>query len=188
MESQASCNGVLQLLIQFLLLSIALGDETLSKLKQVYSNSMIVIKSSTQICLIMMNLIDITGCKMGGVFFSLNRTLAPLDMVTASDDTSNFGYEDGRFFKTWCTTDFDPDPFIEMELTSPVLITQILFSGSSTLSGSYHVTNLTLEYSPSNSSTVLSYYTTETGSIKVRFHLEYRPVSSYKLISEKPAK
>ena len=101
----------------------------------------------------------------------------------------NFGYEDDTFFKTWCTLDFlAPDPFIEMELTSPVLITQILFSGRSDRSGSYYVTNLTLEYSPPDNATVLSYYTTETESIKVWFHLEYRPVSSYKLISEKPAK
>ena len=170
-----SCNDVLQLLIQFLLLSIAHGDETLSKLKQVYSNSMIVIKSSTQICLIIMNLIDPTGCKTGGVFFSLNRTLAPLDMVKFSQDTSaypatyiyNFGYGEDDYFYTWCTTDSDPDPYIEMELTSPVLITQILFSGRSTPSGSYHVTNLTLEYSLPDNATVLSYYTTEAESIKV---------------------
>ena len=128
----------------------------------------------------MMNLIDPTDCKTRGVFLSLNRTLAPLDMVTSSDDASgypatniyNFAHADSDdYFRTWCTTDFDPDPFIKMELTSPVLITQILFSGRFNPFGSFHVTNLTLEYSPPDNATILSYYTTEAGSIKVFFSL-----------------
>ena len=54
-----------------------------------------------------------------------------------------------------------------MELTLPVLITQILFSGRTSTLGTAYVTNLTLEYSPPGNKTVLNYYTTETGSTKV---------------------
>ena len=55
-----------------------------------------------------------------------------------------------------------------MELTSPVLIMQILFSGRTDVSGTYYyVTNLTLEYSPPHNKTILNHYTTESGDIKV---------------------
>ncbi len=115
---------------------------------------------------------------MRGVFLSLNRTLAPLRRVTPSDNSSgypatniyNFGYSEGRFFDTWCAVDFRGDPFIVLELTQPVLITQILFSGRSERSVRFfYVTNLTLEYSPPGNKNILNYYTTETGSVKVIF-------------------
>lgn len=96
-------------------------------------------------------------------------------MISASAESSgypttnfyNFGHYDDNFFKTWCTTDFDQNPFIEMTLTAPVLITKILSSGRTSPSESYFVTNFTLEYSLPNSTNNLTYYTTETGSIKV---------------------
>ena len=116
------------------------------------------------------------GCKTSGVFLSLKRTLAPLGRVTSSNDASgypatdvyNFGYGEGEYIDTWCTfREIDPDPYIELELTSPVLITQILFSGTTNiLFGPLHATNLTLEYSPPDI-TILKYYTTEAGDIKV---------------------
>ena len=120
----------------------------------------------------------------------MNRTLAPLDMITASGDQSiypatdvyNFGFNGtDLFFNTWCTVDFDSDhPFIEMELTSPVLITSIVCSGTTSLRSRqttttlttlrpvyYYVTNFTIEFSPPDNTTTLSYYTTEEGDIKV---------------------
>lgn len=111
------------------------------------------------------------------MFLSLNRTLAPLGGVTSSDDAFgypatyiyHFGYGEDEYIDTWCTTaESDPNPYIEMELTSPVLITQILFSGRTSTLGIFHATNLTLEYSPPGNKTVLNYYTTESGDIKVR--------------------
>ena len=118
----------------------------------------------------------LSGCGDKGVFLNLNKTLAPLGMISASHATTaypvtdlyNFGYYRDGFFKTWCTTDFNsPTPFAEMELTSPVLITQILTSGRSTPTDTYFVTNFTLEYSLPNDPTNLSYYLTETGNIQV---------------------
>ena len=106
----------------------------------------------------------------------MNRTLAPLERVTSSNDafgypaTSiyHFGYGEGEYIDTWCSTaESDPDPYIEMELTSPVLITQILFSGRTGTTGLFHATNLTLEYSSPDNETILNYYTTESGDIKV---------------------
>ena len=98
-------------------------------------------------------------------------------MVTASQqfisfgpatDVYNFGYEGSGGIDTWCTSTSDPDSYVDMALRSPVLITQILSSGSSSGSSSYYVTNFTLEYSPPNNITVLNHYTTETGDIKVK--------------------
>ena len=107
----------------------------------------------------------------------MNRTLAPLGGVTSSNDASgypatdiyNFGYGEGEYIDTWCTTRArDPNPYIELDLTSPVLITQILFSGTTNiLYGPLHATNLTLEYSPPDNITIFNYYTTEAGDIKV---------------------
>ena len=83
-------------------------------------------------------------------------------------DLYNFGYDRDSYFDTWCTTDSNSQtPFAEMELTSPVLITQILTSGRSTPTDSYFVTKFTLEYSLPNEPTNLSYYLTETGNIQV---------------------
>ena len=96
-------------------------------------------------------------------------------MVTASrqlssgpaTDVYNFGYERSSSIDTWCTFTSDPDPYVDMTLTSPVLITQILSSGRTSVSSSFYVTNFTLEYSPPNDISILNHYTTETGDIKV---------------------
>ena len=73
---------------------------------------------------------------------------------------------------TWCTHSRDPDPYIDMEFTSPVLITMMISSGSVLSQRQYYVTNFTLEYSPPNNSSVLDYYlstdgSAETGSVMV---------------------
>ena len=124
-----------------------------------------------------LNLIPQSGCKTRGVFLSLNRTLAPLGGVASSYESTfypatniyHFGYGEGEYIDTWCSiAESDPDPYIEMELTSPVLITQILFSGRTSTLGIFHATNLTLEYSLPGNKTVLNYYTTESGDIKVQ--------------------
>lgn len=81
-------------------------------------------------------------------------------------DVYNFGFG-AKFIDTWCTFDTDADPYVDLELASPVLITKILLSGRNNSLGSYFVTNFTLEYSPPNNTTVLIYYTTDTGNIKV---------------------
>lgn len=111
----------------------------------------------------------------------MNRTLAPLERVTASNsafgypatDVYNFGYGEGEYIETWCTTESDSDPHIKMELTSPVLITQILFSGRTGTAGPFYATNLTLEYSPLDNNTIFHFYSTETGHIKVNLLILY---------------
>ena len=82
-------------------------------------------------------------------------------------DLYNFGHERDAYFNTWCTTNASLNPYVEMELTSPVLITHILTSGRATPTDSFFVTNFTLEYSLPNDPTNLSYYLTETGNIQV---------------------
>ena len=86
--------------------------------------------------------------------------------IIAVANVYNFGFG-AQYIDTWCTTGSDPDPYVDLELTSPVLITKILLSGRNNSLGSYFVTNFTLQYSPPNNTTVLSYYTTDTGNIKV---------------------
>lgn len=96
-------------------------------------------------------------------------------MVTSSSSTTsyttteiyNFGFVVGGYFDTWCTTDTDANPYIDMGLTSPVLITQILSSGRTTPTESFYVTNFTIEFSPPNETTTLNYYTTESGTTQV---------------------
>ena len=70
---------------------------------------------------------------------------------------------------TWCTNNNDPDPYIDLLFTSPVLITMMLTRGSTGFTQDrlslqcsirqYYVTNFTLEYSPPDNSSVLNYYT-----------------------------
>ena len=96
------------------------------------------------------------------------RASQQLTYIGRATDVYNFGFG-AKCIDTWCTSDRDPDPYIDLELTSPVLITKILLSGRNNSLGSYFVTNFTLEYSPANDTTVLSYYTTDTGSIKVSY-------------------
>ena len=118
------------------------------------------------------------------MLLSRNRTLAPLSMVTVSNDDIigrsdtahdiyNFGY-DGVSIYTWCTDTNDVDPYVEMGFSSPVLITAMLSSGRishSTITnslGMFYVSNFTLEYSPLNNSSLLAFYRTESGDPKVR--------------------
>ena len=66
-----------------------------------------------------------------------------------------------------------------MQFTSPVLITMMISSGSVIGQGRYYITNFTLEYSPPNNSSVLSYYlstddSAEMESEKVSEILEIR--------------
>ena len=106
---------------------------------------------------------------------SNNRTLAPLNMVQASNslergrdiitaDATDV-YSSGT--STWCTDNGDPDPYIDLQFTSPVLISKMLTRGYTRLRIAgllcsirlYYVTEFTLEYSPPDNSSVLNYYT-----------------------------
>jgi hypothetical protein len=62
---------------------------------------------------------------------------------------------------TWCTNNRDPDPYIDLQFTSPLLISKMLTRGYTPTCSlrQYHVTNFTLEYSPPDNSSVLNYYT-----------------------------
>lgn len=71
---------------------------------------------------------------------------------------------------TWCTSSRDPNPYIELQFTSPVLISRMLTRGYTWLRPPiqtfpacslrrYYVTNFTLEHSPPDNSSVLNYYT-----------------------------
>ena len=100
---------------------------------------------------------------------SNNHTLAPLDMVQAPNSfegaVATDVYSSGT--SMWCTDKRDPDPYIDMQFTSPVLISRIsrmLMRGYTWLSPPcsllrYYVTNFTLEHSPLDNSSVLNYYT-----------------------------
>ena len=97
---------------------------------------------------------------------SNNRTLAPLDMVQTSESLEGGEAENvySSGTSTWCTDDRDPDPYIDLQFTSPVLISRMLTRGYTWLSPGcsllrYYVTNFTLEHSPPDNSSVLNDYT-----------------------------
>ena len=109
------------------------------------------------------------------MLLSNNRALAPLDMIQASNSLEG-GFEDiivadatdvySSGTSTWCTDNRDPDPYIDLQFTSPVLISRMLTRGFTRLRIAvtcsirrYYVTNFTLEYSPPGNSSVLNYYT-----------------------------
>ena len=112
------------------------------------------------------------GCGNGEVNLSNNRTLAPLDMVQASKSLDNIGASATRIYSsgaTWCTDNNDPNPYIDLQFTSPVLISMMLSRGSigtrlntgiipSCSLRMFHVTNFTLEYSTPDNLSVLNYY------------------------------
>lgn len=122
-----------------------------------------------------------SGCNGGEVLLTHNRTLAPRRLVQASDFLTTLTrasrvYDSGI---TWCTYDRDVDPYVDMEFTSPVLITMMISSGSVFNQNRYYVTNFTLEYSPPNNSSMLNYYlsaddSVENGSVKVSEIFEIR--------------
>ena len=100
------------------------------------------------------------------VLLSNNRTLAPLELVQASSsiEASATRIYDSIF--TWCTTDSDPDPYIDLQFTSPILISMMISTGTILINQIlrlrlevYYITNFTLEYSPPDSSSMLKYYT-----------------------------
>jgi hypothetical protein len=110
------------------------------------------------------------------VVLSNNRSLAPLDMVQASNSLESIGADATNVYSsgtsTWCTSNRDPDPYIDLQFTSPVLISRMLTRGFTRLRivgltcsiRQYHVTNFTLEYSPPDNSSVLNYYTSTNES------------------------
>lgn len=115
-----------------------------------------------------------SGCGSGEVILSNNRTLAPPEMVQASNSLEGGGdiivadatdvYGSGT--SSWCTDNNDPDPYIDLQFTSPVLISRMLTRGFTRLRiviscsiRRYYVTNFTLEYSPLDNSSALRYYT-----------------------------
>ena len=101
---------------------------------------------------------------------SRNRTLAPPELARASSTLTRQNTPASKVYDsvvTWCTNNTDMDPYIDMEFTSPVLITTMISSGSTIIQtsfnglirlGVYYVTNFTLEHSPPDNSSVLSYY------------------------------
>ena len=132
------------------------------------------------------------GCGSGEVLLTDNRTLAPPDLVEASNSLDNIGAGATNIYNinsgaTWCTDNSDHDPYIDMQFTSPVLISTMLSRGSTLLSINafscslrmYHVTNFTLEYSLPDNSSMLNYYTStdeqsaanESESIKVSMYV-----------------
>ena len=111
----------------------------------------------------------IIGCGNGETLFSDDRTLAPPEMVQASRSLESIGAMAANVYSsgtaTWCTDNNDPDPYVDLQFTSPVLITMMLTRGSTGLLSSclfsrsrYYVTNFTLEYSPLDNSSELNYY------------------------------
>ena len=110
-----------------------------------------------------------SGCGSGEVILSNNRTLAPPEMVQASNSLVGGDATDvyGSGTSLWCTDNNDPDPYIDLQFISPVLISRMLTRGFTRLRiftscsiRRYYVTNFTLEYSPLDNSSLLRYYTT----------------------------
>ncbi len=104
------------------------------------------------------------------VLLSNNRTLAPLDLIRASYSLEGIQTSARRIYNsilTWCTDDDDPNPYIDLQFTSPILVTMMVSTGSTILNparrrprlGVYFITNFTLEYSPPDDSSMLNYYT-----------------------------
>ena len=60
------------------------------------------------------------------------------------------------------------DPYIDMQFTSPILITMIASTGTVLVRPGglqrYYVTNFTLEYSPAENSSTLNFYTSTRDS------------------------
>ena len=111
----------------------------------------------------------------GERLISQNRSLAPLSLVEASGQVSsgpkeyvyNFAYA-GSEESTWCLFETNPERYIVLGFTSPVLITALLSSGRSSALYVYYVTNFTLEYAltPGDSANFM-YYLDESNSPKV---------------------
>lgn len=99
---------------------------------------------------------------------SNNRTLAPLELVQASNSLDRIQASATRIYDsilTWCTDNDDPDPYIDLQFTSPILISMMMSTGTILPDGRrprlgvYYITTFTLEYSPPDSSSMLKYYT-----------------------------
>lgn len=91
-------------------------------------------------------------------------------MVQASGSVNSIGARATRIYDsitTWCTNDDDPDPYIDMQFTSPILVTMMISTGSTFINpadslGIYYISNFTLEHSPPDNSSMLNYYNTST--------------------------
>jgi hypothetical protein len=95
-------------------------------------------------------------------------------MVQASNSLEGIGADATNIYSsgtsTWCTDNTDSEPYIDLQFTSPVLISKMLTRGFTWLTPPilsspvcllrrYYVTNFTLEYSPPDNSSILNYYT-----------------------------
>lgn len=111
------------------------------------------------------------GCREGAILLSKNKTLAPLELVKASSSRqANPPANVYDSVSTWCTTDDDSDPFIDLQFTSPVLVTMMATTGTNrargiNLLGTYYITNFTLEYSSVVNSSLTSFYSSAPGAI-----------------------
>ena len=147
------------------------GNSNSGMLSKLIYYIVIYLSNSSQIALSQINDVR-SGCRNGEVVLSNNRTLAPLDMVQASNSLEGGEAENvySSGTSTWCTSSRDPNPYIDLQFTSPVLISRMLTRGFTRLrigSGTttfsikrYYVTNFTLEYSSLDNSSILNYYTT----------------------------
>lgn len=111
----------------------------------------------------------------GERLISRNRSLAPLSLVEASGQVSTLPKENvynfahaGSGVSSWCVSENNPERYIVLGFTSPVLITALLSSGRSSALYVYYVTNFTLEYAltPGDSAN-FTYYLDESNSPKV---------------------
>ena len=114
-----------------------------------------------------------SGCTGGDYIVSRNTTITPPQLITASyflpnpsappANVLNFGYNENDF-QSWCTDTNDPNPYIIIPFSIPVVITSFISSGSTdfsfTVLDTFHVTNFTLEFAH-NSSDGFRYYKTD---------------------------
>lgn len=112
------------------------------------------------------------GCAGGNTIISRDPSITPPGLITASNSLTspnsppanvlNFGYN-GDDFRTWCTDTNDPNPYIVIRFSSPVVITSFISCGTTDFAFSvldhFHVTNFTLEYQLNNSQ--YEFYKTE---------------------------
>ena len=101
---------------------------------------------------------------------SRNSSLAPPELVEASGYVASAPPKNVyNSVLTWCTRNDDPDPFIDLQFTSPMLLTMMATTGTNSVNpsnrlGTYYVTNFTLEYSSPQNSSLMEFYPSTSGT------------------------
>ena len=97
---------------------------------------------------------------------SINSTSVPYSNLPASN-IINFAIDE---FRVWCTNNryYDNNTYVQLNFTSPVVITRLVSGGYHTATYLRYVTNFTVKYSLSSSADNFTFFSTNaSGSPKV---------------------